>query len=331
MEIRTSRRPRCPACAGHGNLLYEDLEDHLFKAPGKWSLKRCANVECGLGWLDPVTIEADLQYLYDNYYTHAENGSPSGFQAKLRSLLLSAYQSAKSVPSGILGLNRERRQFSYMFLEDLPPGRVLDVGCGSGDFLFKMHQLGWSVTGVDFDGKAIANAKAKHGFELLHSDLAGACFADNFFDAVTMNHVIEHVPEPTTLLAEIRRILKPGGRLVATTPNIQSLGHSLFQDCWRGLEPPRHLQIFSLQSLASCARQASFEMIEVKSSAANADIIIGASFGIRAAKQQMTCSRAAHEINMLRALRSWFIQCREALLLRKQLNCGEEAVLICHK
>ena len=118
---------------------------------------------------------------------------------------------------------------------------------------------------------------------------------------------------------------------MATTPNIQSLGHTLFKDCWRGLEPPRHLQIFSLQSLGNCARQASFKTIKVKSSAANADAIIGASFGIREAKTRRTCSRASYEINILRALRCCFIQYREALLLRKQLNCGEEAVLICQK
>jgi 2-polyprenyl-3-methyl-5-hydroxy-6-metoxy-1,4-benzoquinol methylase len=218
-----------------------------------------------------------------------------------------------------------------MFLEDLLPGRVLDVGCGSGDFLFRMHQQGWKVAGVDFDDKAIVNAKTKYGFDLLHNDLAGAHFPDNSFDAITMNHVIEHVPDPTALLSEILRVLKPGGRLVATTPNIQSLGHSLYQECWRGLEPPRHLQVFSVQALRNCAQQAGFKKIEVKSSAANADAIIGASIGVREAKKRMTCSQAAYEINIMRAVRCCLIQYREALLLRKQLNCGEEALLICHK
>ncbi len=331
MEIRTASRPHCPICSKPGSLLYKDLEDYLFNAPGKWNLKQCANPECGLCWLDPVTIESDLQYLYKNYYTHAENHSHLGFQAKARSFLLSCYEFAKLMPSSVLGLTQARRQILHMFLEDLPTGQVLDVGCGSGEFLHRMHQLGWSVTGVDFGGAAIANAKAKYGFELLHSDLIGAHFQDNSFDAITMHHVIEHVPEPVALLSEAKRVLKPGGRLVVTTPNIQSVGHSLFQDCWRGLEPPRHLQIFSLNSLGNCARQAFFKKVEMKSSAANADAVIGASFGIRQAREQRTHSRAAYEINMLRALRCCIIQYREALLLRKGLNCGEEAVLICHK
>jgi 2-polyprenyl-3-methyl-5-hydroxy-6-metoxy-1,4-benzoquinol methylase len=255
MEIRTVARPVCPLCGSQGDLLHIDLEDYLFKAPGKWNMRICANLECGLGWLDPVAIVADLQYLYENYYTHGENTSHLGARAKLRSLLFSAYEFAKFLPSSVLGLRQEKRRFPYMFLEDLSPGRVLDVGCGSGDFLFRMHQLGWKVAGVDFDGKAIANAKTKYGFDLLHNDLAGAHFPDNSFDAITMNHVIEHVPDPTALLSEIVRVLKPGGRLVATTPNLQSLGHSLYQECWRGLEPPRHLQVFSVQALRNCAQK----------------------------------------------------------------------------
>ncbi len=335
MEIQTVSRRLCPLCGSAGELLYEDLEDNLFRAPGKWRLRRCPNAECGLCWLDPVAREADLQLLYENYYTHDGRDAFSGFRAKLRSFFLNGYESAKWLSSRALGLAQEKRKLLNMFLDDwLPPGRILDVGCGSGDFLYRMYQLGWSVSGVDFDDKAIANAKDKYGklgFELLHNDLAGARFPDNSFEAVTMNHVIEHVPEPVSLLSEVNRVLKPGGRLVAITPNAQSLGHALFRDCWRGLEPPRHLQIFSLNALGYCARQASFKTVLVKSSAANADIIVGASFGIRKARQQMTVSRAGHEINMLRALRSCLIQYREALLLHKQPNCGEEAILICHK
>jgi len=222
-----------------------------------------------------------------------------------------------------------------MFLDDLKPGRLLDVGCGNGVFLHRMHKLGWSATGLDFDASAIENAKARYGSELtvLHTDLPNAHFPDNSFDAVTMNHVIEHVLDPVALLAETRRILKAGGRLAVATPNIGSFGHKKFRDDWRGLETPRHLQVFSLKALEQCARKASFSFVKVNSSAANADIIIGASFGLLEAREKGDSFSGTRRVktNFLRGIRSLLLQYREALLLRHNPDCGEEAVLICQK
>lgn len=334
MEVRTVQRPVCPLCSGQGELLYRELEDILFSAPGKWSLRKCLNVKCGLCWLDPVAIKEDIHCLYENYYTHGSKVDRPGFKSKLRWLLVSIYESIKLLPLWILGLTAEKRRFFTMFLSDLPPGKVLDVGCGDGRFLFRMHQAGWSAAGLDFDLNAIDAAQSKYGkygFELKNCDLFSARFPDNTFDAVTMNHVIEHVPEPVELLAEVKRILKPGGRLVSITPNAQSWAHSIFADCWRGLEIPRHLQIFSLPALANCAQKAAFTKIEVKSSAARADFIFGGSYANKKARKSGFKLRGSHEIDLFRAIRSSLMQYREAFRLRKQPTCGEEAVLICHK
>jgi 2-polyprenyl-3-methyl-5-hydroxy-6-metoxy-1,4-benzoquinol methylase len=165
----------------------------------------------------------------------------------------------------------------------------------------------------------------------LQTDLISAHFPDNSFDAVTMNHVIEHVSDPVALLAEVKRILKPDGRLVSITPNIQSLAHSLFGECWRGLEIPRHLQIFSLPALANCARKAAFTSVEATSSAANADVIFGGSFSIKHMRESKSKSRFGSQIDLLRVFRSSILQYREAIRWRFHPECGEEAVLICHK
>jgi 2-polyprenyl-3-methyl-5-hydroxy-6-metoxy-1,4-benzoquinol methylase len=334
MEIRTAQRPLCPLCAGRGEVLYPELEDSWYNVPGKWCMKRCPDPACGLCWLDPVAIEADLPRLYADYFTHEVNLAALTFKSRLRSFLINIYESVKLLPLALLGLAAEKRQFSTMFLSDLPSGRVLDVGCGGGKFLFRMHQAGWSVVGIDFDAKGIEGAKAKYakyGFELKHSDIFSCQFAANSFDAVTMSHVIEHVMEPAAVVKEIRRILKPGGRFVAVTPNVGSYGQKLFRDCWRDWDPPRHLQLFSLPALASCARQAGFAEINVKSSAARADLVFGGSLAIRQARASGSKSRGSNDINISRAIRSCFMQYREAIRWRSQPDCGEEAVLICHK
>jgi 2-polyprenyl-3-methyl-5-hydroxy-6-metoxy-1,4-benzoquinol methylase len=315
-------------------LLYSDLEDRMFGIPGNWPLRSCNNADCGMCWLDPTPLEADIGLLYKTYNTHRQENPKQVFLAGLRSWLYRGYIAATYLPSTMLGLSNAKRQITCMFLEDLPPGRVLDVGCGDGGFLHRMHQLGWSATGVDFDPKAIENAQARYGpaLTLLNTDLSRAHFLDDSFDVITMSHVIEHVPDPVALMVEARRVLKSGGRLVMTTPNVKSFGHGKFRDCWWGLDAPRHLQIFTLAALKQCARKASFAVIEATSSAANADTFIGGSFGFLSAKElDKGGSGSRVEFNFLRGLRSLLLQYREACQLRRNPECGEEAVLICQK
>jgi len=334
MEIRTSKRPLCPICSKQGEVLYKDLDDRIWGVAGKWTIKHCSDSECGTCWLDPVAIVEDLPLLYAKFGTHADTAPAAGLKSWLRSFLYNVYESARFVPMSMLGLRLEKQRSASQYLDDLPPGRVLDVGCGDGRFLYRMHQAGWTVAGLDFDPKGIEAAKSKYGrfgFELMNTDLFSARFPDNSFDAVTLGHVIEHVPDPVAIMAETKRILKPGGRLVAITPNVESYGQNLFRDCWRDWDPPRHLQLFSLASLANCARKATFTNVETKSSAAHADIVFGASVGIKKARETGTAARGGYEINIFRGLRGTMMQFHEARLLSAQPNCGEEAVLICRK
>lgn len=333
-KIRTNPRPTCLLCGNSGEILYSDLVDRMFGAPGIWSLRMCSNAGCGLCWLDPLPVNEDIPLLYSTYYTHSPGASAQSLFAKFRALFYGGYLAISGIPSTLLGLTQARRQLLHMFLEGLKPGKVLEVGCGSGEFLHRMHKLGWEGTGLDFDEKAIEHAKTLYGSSgtFLHSDLTGAKFADNSFDAVTMNHVIEHVPDPVELLKEVRRVLKPGGKFVAATPNISSFGHGKFHDCWRGLETPRHLQIFSPEALQQSGRDAGFSDVKVITTAANADTIIGASFSLIKAKDAGDRQSGNKvKLNFLRGLRALFLQYRESFLLKRNPNCGEEVLLICHK
>jgi len=124
-----------------------------------------------------------------------------------------------------------------------------------------MQQKGWRVTGLDFDEGAVSNARSK-GLDVRQGELAAQRFADGSFDAVVMNHVIEHVPAPDELLSECCRILKKGGVLVASTPNARSSIHEHYGQNWRGLETPRHLQIFTRNSLANIAGRVGYAHVE---------------------------------------------------------------------
>jgi 2-polyprenyl-3-methyl-5-hydroxy-6-metoxy-1,4-benzoquinol methylase len=306
----------------------------MFTAPGIWPLRQCSNLDCGLCWLDPSPVESDIPLFYTNYFTHEHRDPRQRFLHRLYFVLHGGYMLASYIPSAMLGLNKARHQMRHMFLEDIKPGKLLDVGCGNGVFLHRLHGLGWSVTGIDFDPKAIENCKKLYGADLtfINTDLLGARFPDNSFDAVTMSHVIEHVPDPVGLLIETRRILKTGGRLVITTPNIRSFGHEKFRDCWSGLDSPRHLQVFSLPTLQMCARKAGFDVMKASSSAANADCFIGLSFGFKEVKENASRPTGIGiRFNFVRGLHSLMLQYAELRQLRLDAERGEEAILICQK
>jgi hypothetical protein len=145
-----------------------------------------------------------------------------------------------------------------------------------------------------------------------------------------MSHVIEHVTDPVATLEKCKGLLRQGGRLTVTTPNARSLGHAKFGRNWRGLEPPRHLQIFSPRTLAGCAEQAGFKVDFAGSTAANADYIIAASHSIaRAPEDAMGGIGGGWELGP--AIKGVFGQYREHLALRNKPDAGEETVLIATK
>jgi SAM-dependent methyltransferase len=149
----------------------------------------------------------------------------------------------------------------------MPAGRLLDVGCGSGDWLVGMRGLGWSVEGTDPD-IAATRAAAEQGVTAFCGFLEERRFPDDHFDVVCLNHVIEHLSSPLETLEECYRVLKPGGRLVVATPNTDSWSHRVFRGSWRGLEPPRHLHLFSRSSLSRAMRSAGFNDIRLRAGVA---------------------------------------------------------------
>jgi len=325
-QIRTDPKPRCLLCGVEGVGLYQDLGDPYFGAPGRWDVKRCPSPGCGLIWLDPAPLAEDLHLAYQQYFTHGNSdGIPTGAD-RLRDLLFRIYQLTAAIPAALVGLQQSRRDLAMMYLGDLPAGKALDVGCGDGRFLNRLRKAGWAVDGVDFDAKAIATAKSKYGLDLRHGDLASAKFEAGTFDAVTLSHVIEHVPDPIALLGEVRRVLKPGGRIVITTPNGQSRGHREFQAHWFGLDAPRHLHIFSPSSLSEAGRRTGFRILKAASTAASADVFIGASYSIRNSPGHQTTHQPPPSIG--RTLKAVGWQYREHFALRHDPCCGEEALLI---
>jgi SAM-dependent methyltransferase len=259
----------CPICNSDAStILHEDVSDQLFGVPGSWTIWRCH--ACGVAYLNPRLTPEAIGEAYRRYYTHdAAANVPSRYS--LRKFVADAYAkhrlSARPSPhlfwSGLAarwifpGIEKHlEAQYRY-----LPPARLgatlLDVGCGNGDFLLKVQPLGWKATGLEFDPGAHAFASSRN-LHVVKGSVPGSGLPNESFDAITMHHVIEHVHDPRAVLIELFRLLKPGGTISLTTPNWCSYGANLYGRYWRGLEPPRHLVLFTPSTLVNLARDIGF-------------------------------------------------------------------------
>lgn len=266
--IRSQARPYCFLCQTLGVEAFDSLTDRLFGVLGKWRLVRCPNVKCGLIWLDPSPAMEDLGKLYANYFTHSNQmfrASSSRFAAFSGAVLgrlgfpteSRVFWRVVATLFGSFPPVREYVEGTVLWLKPQWRGAILDVGCGNGEFLAKMRSLQWQVAGVEPDAGGSRVAREHFALDVWENL---AQIPDHVFDVVTMSHVLEHLPDPLKSLTECRRVLRPGGRLIVATPNIASLGFQRFGSAWVHLDPPRHLQIFTSQSLRNCVESAGFSV-----------------------------------------------------------------------
>jgi SAM-dependent methyltransferase len=131
--------------------------------------------------------------------------------------------------------------------DDLP---VLDLGCGSGDFLLACRRRGWRTLGVEQPQAPAVNRLGDLGITVIAPEEMSS-IESNSINTVTAWHVLEHLSEPQATLTEVRRILKPGGRFVIEVPNFDSWQARLGGPEWFHVDVPRHLLHFDRQSLST--------------------------------------------------------------------------------
>lgn len=247
---------RCPVCGASGRSLFLDrLRDTTFyTAPGEWSLWRCA--ACRALYLDPRPTAATIGLAYQSYYTHEASPGPAGDAA--------APPGARGLRGKLVG-RLSHADPAYRERVPLPATaerpRLLDIGCGNGEYLARARETGWDVFGCDFDPAAVRAARAS-GAEVREGGAEAFLDQGGTFDAVTLSHIVEHVHDPAALLAQCRDLLKPGGTLFVDTPNADARGLKLFRRSWRGLEPPRHLVLFNWGGLEALLGRSGFEAVE---------------------------------------------------------------------
>jgi len=230
----------CPVCGGRRSRFYA----RKFGS----GLVRCR--DCGLVYAEPRFPAAVLLERYE---------SRDFFDAYLANLGASREEYDPEL------IRRHYHPFLGLIGRFFAPGKtLLDVGCGAGFFVKAASEAGWKADGVEISKRGTEYARRVVGADVRNARLEDASIPDAGRDLVTMLDLVEHLPEPVRTLREARRILKPGGVLVVSTPDFRSLSRRVLGRCWAALSPGEHLANFDAGTLGRVLKRAGFSLLAVK-------------------------------------------------------------------
>ena len=186
----------------------------------------------------------ELAPLYPpDYYAYQDNIPTDGWKHTIKRILL--YETSTQDP------------------KIARPGKMLDIGCGSGWFIHEMQSRGWEAHGVEINNVAAQMGRSTWGLNIFSGTLKEARFPAEYFDYIRSNHSFEHISDPNETLHEIRRILRPEGKLLIGVPNVASWNARLFRQYWWYLGAPVHPFNYSVETLSTLLRNHSFRVERV--------------------------------------------------------------------
>jgi 2-polyprenyl-3-methyl-5-hydroxy-6-metoxy-1,4-benzoquinol methylase len=227
------------------SLCNQTSSNTIFEKDG-YSLVQCSACEFVYLGNPPTQAELERLYSFDSGY-HLDLRDDEASQMKRLALARQHYELLKRFKSG---------------------GRILDIGCSAGHFLKVAKDDGWDAYGIELSKDTAELAARRFGLKITTGGLEENSFAPNFFDAVTMWDVIEHVEDPLRLMNHANKILKDEGIVILLTPNIDGLFPKLSQKVanlikyWPHPEPPYHLSQFSKTTLYKLLKLTGFEVLQ---------------------------------------------------------------------
>jgi SAM-dependent methyltransferase len=234
----------CPACGSGGPHRRHHAPGKEAIGGGPLELLTCAS--CGAQFQPRVPTEAELGRWYDYMGHIAVNSQTSPL------------------------LDRRLARLVAVFDEVRQTGRLLEIGCGGGLLVRAASARGWEVWGTEISPSCASLLRPVMGDRIFHGTVVEAPFPSESFDGAAMIEVIEHLVDPLPYLLSIRRLLRPGGRLFLTTPNVAGASARVLGTRARAYMS-EHLTYFDPRSMTSLLTRAGFDSVEV--STTNADLV----------------------------------------------------------
>ena len=232
---------KCPWCGSEKAQINLWLKDEFLS---KEDFHICECLNCGLSYTMPRPNKEKIGEYYksEEYYSHQEN--KKGFIPRL-------YESVKKV-------NLKHKY--NLATQGLNVGKMLDIGCGVGDFLHTAEEHGWTCTGVEPSEDAKAIAKTKTKANIINSEDMEK-IPDATFDLITMWHVLEHVDDLKWQIEQLHRLTKTKGRIVIAVPNYKSYDAQYYKELWAAYDVPRHLSHFNKNVLTKIFKSKNLELV----------------------------------------------------------------------
>ena len=197
-----------------------------------FGIQQCG--KCGIVFLSPRPPIDDMKAYYDEYYEGQDQ------------------RNARQE-------RRAERHVRRLMRFAGKPGRLLDVGAGDGYFLNAARNAGWQVEGLELSEPRVSHAREWFKLELRSVDLMQAPFEPHSFDALSMFQLIEHVHDPRAIFRKARELLRPGGLMLLSTPNVLAYARKDRDvNSWR---IPRHLFFFSPRTLVRSVEAEGFTVL----------------------------------------------------------------------
>jgi len=241
-------------------------------------------------FLNPMYLDEELSALYPaDYYAYQNNFSRNSWKKVIKSLLW-------------VRVGTRDPRFGA-------PGRMLDLGCGSGWFLREMRDKGWDVYGVEINSSAAQLGRDQAGLKIHAGTLSQTNFPPSFFDYVRANHSFEHLTCPGETLREIGRIMRPGGRLLIGVPNVASLNARIFRQYWWYLGAPVHPFTYSVKTLSGFLEKYQFEILKVEYNSDYSGILGSVQIWLNRENRRKSTEGAAINNPILKILFHWIAKC----------------------
>lgn len=236
----------CPVCdCSKLNEKYE-IKDYTVSG-GNFKVWECENCQLRFTQDIPVISEIGAYYQSEEYISHSNTN---------QGLVNRLYQMVRT-------FTLKQKLKLVRRASGKKTGRLLDIGCGTGEFLHTMNGAGWEVLGLEPEPAAREQVLKNFGLDAKSNEELFE-LEENTRDVVSMWHVLEHVHQLNDYIATIHKILKEDGLLIIAVPNYQSLDADRYQAHWAAYDVPRHLYHFSPQSMETLLTNHRFELKRMK-------------------------------------------------------------------